>query len=68
VTASSSVATTAAAPIVIPLLRPRIEPARDCQGVYVLLPNGHGWLVGDRRQALWQFRELVDIERFGSRR
>jgi hypothetical protein len=47
--------------------RPRIERERDGEGTYVVLPNGHAWLVGDRRQALRQFRELVDIERFGPR-
>jgi hypothetical protein len=61
VSASSSTA-------IIRLTRPRIEPERDGAGAYVVLPNGHAWLVGDRRQALWQFRELVDIEQFGSRR
>jgi hypothetical protein len=58
-----SVFSSVAVTTIIPLSRPRIEPERDGAGTYVLLPNGHGWLVGDRRQALWQFRELVDIER-----
>jgi hypothetical protein len=53
---------------IIPLTRPRIERERGGEGVYVLLPNGHAWLAGDRRQALWQFREIVEIEQFGSRR
>jgi len=54
-------------PTIIPMMRPRIEPERDGAGTYVVLPSGHGWLVGDRRQALQHFRELDDIE-FGSRR
>jgi hypothetical protein len=32
-------------------------------GFYVLLPTGHGWLFGDRRQALREFRSLESIER-----
>ena len=51
--------------VVIPLVRPRIERERDAQGWLVLLPGGHGWLVGDRRQALREFAGLVDIERWG---
>jgi hypothetical protein len=47
------------------LVRPRIEPARDCQGVYVLLPSGHGWLLGSRQQALHEFALLERIERTG---
>ena len=35
-----------------------IEPEHDGEGCYVILPSGHGWLVGDRRHARWQFREL----------
>jgi hypothetical protein len=45
--------------------RPRIEAARDCKGFYVLR-GSHGWLCGDRRQALTEFAGLVDIERWGS--
>jgi hypothetical protein len=47
---------------VITLPTPRIEPALDCAGWYVLR-GSHGWLCGDRRQALAEFRDLVDIER-----
>jgi hypothetical protein len=47
---------------VITLPTPRIEPARDCAGWYVLR-GSHGWLCCDRRQALAEFRDLVDIER-----
>jgi hypothetical protein len=40
-----------------PLLR--IEPARDCQGYYVIR-GSHGWLHGDKQQALddlvWHLR------------
>jgi hypothetical protein len=43
----------------------RIERERDAEGWLVLLPGGHGWLVGDRRQALREFAGLVDIERWG---
>ena len=50
---------------VIPLGRPRIEPALDCDGFYVIRQD-HGWLCGDRRQALREFAGLVDIERWGS--
>jgi len=46
--------------------RPRIERERHGWGWLVLLPSGHGWLCGDRRQALREFAELVDIERWGS--
>jgi hypothetical protein len=42
--------------ITIPLCRPRIEPERDGWGWLVLLPSGHGWLCGDRRQALRELR------------
>jgi hypothetical protein len=45
--------------------RPRIERERDGEGTFVLLPNGSGWLCGDRRAALAEFDELVEIERFG---
>ena len=49
---------------IIPQSRPRIERAVDCDGFYVLRDD-HGWLVGDRRQALREFAGLVDIERWG---
>ena len=49
---------------VIRLTRPRIERAADCTGYYVLRGD-HGWLVGDRREALREFAELVGIERAG---
>jgi hypothetical protein len=46
------------------LPRPHIETARDCAGWYIL--NGsHGWICGDRRRALREFRTLVRIEREG---
>jgi hypothetical protein len=51
--------------IIVPLCRPRIERAVDCDGFYVLRDN-HGWLCGDRRQALREFAGLVDIERWRS--
>jgi hypothetical protein len=50
---------------IIPLARPRIERAVDCDGFYVLRDD-HGWLCGDRRQALAEFGELEHIERWGS--
>ena len=53
-------------PFIIPLPRPRIERERDGWGWLVLLPSGHGWLCGDRRQAVREFAGLVDIERWGS--
>jgi hypothetical protein len=43
--------------------RPRIEPAAE-GGWYCLLGD-HGWLCGDRRQALDEFNELVRIEQRG---
>jgi len=49
---------------IVPLCRPRIERERDAAGWLVLLPSGHGWLVGDRRQALREFAGLVEIERW----
>ena len=51
---------------IIPLSRPRIERERDGWGWLVLLPSGHGWLCGDRREALREFAGLVDIERWRS--
>jgi hypothetical protein len=48
---------------IIRLARPRIE--RDAEGRLVLLPSGHCWFVGDRRQALGEFAKLVGIERSG---
>jgi len=44
---------------IIPLERPLITPARE-GGWYVLLQNGHGWLCGDRRQALKEFAALIE--------
>jgi hypothetical protein len=49
---------------IIPLSRPRIERAADCDGFYVLRGD-HGWLCGDRRQALTEFAGLERIERTG---
>jgi hypothetical protein len=46
------------------LRRPRIEPARDCQGFYVLR-GSHGWLCGEREQASREFAALERIEREG---
>jgi hypothetical protein len=45
--------------------RPRIEPAVDCDGFYVLCGD-HGLLCGDRHQALREFAALDAIERRGS--
>jgi hypothetical protein len=50
---------------IVPLLRPRIERERDAEGWLVLLPSGHAWLVGDRREALREFVGLERIERSG---
>ena len=50
---------------IIPLSRPRIERERDAAGWLILLPSGHGWLCGDRRQAIAEFSSLVEIERSG---
>ena len=47
------------------LVRPRIEPEHDGGGRLVLLRNGHGWLVGDCRQALAEFAPLERIEWVG---
>ena len=49
---------------IIPLARPLIERAVDCDGFYVLRGD-RGWLFGDRRQALAEFSSLVEIERSG---
>jgi hypothetical protein len=43
---------------IIPLSRPRLERERDAEGWLVLLPSGHAWVCGDRRQALREFTEL----------
>ena len=51
---------------IIPLSRPRIERAVDCDGFYVLRDD-HGWLCGDRRQALAEFARLERVERLGRR-
>jgi hypothetical protein len=51
---------------ILPLPRPRIERERGGEGTLVILSNGHGWLCGDRRQALREFAGLVDIKRRGS--
>ena len=51
--------------LIIPLSRPRIELERGGEGTLVIL-GSHGWLGGDRRQALREFAGLVDIERRGS--
>jgi hypothetical protein len=53
--------------VTIPLCRPRIEPERDGWGWLLLLPTGHAWLAGDRRQALREFDELDHIERWGTK-
>jgi hypothetical protein len=50
---------------IIQLARPRIERERDAAGWLILLPSGHGWRCGDRRQALAEFTSLVGIERSG---
>jgi hypothetical protein len=50
---------------IIPLSRPRTERADDCDGFYVIRDD-HGWLCGDRRQALAEFAGLERIERWGS--
>ena len=50
---------------IIRLARLRIERERDAEGWLVLLPSGHCWLCGDRRQALAEFTSLVEIERSG---
>jgi hypothetical protein len=52
---------------VIALPRPRIERERDGEG-WLVLRGSHGWLCGDRRQALAEFDLLERIERTGSRR
>ena len=51
---------------IIPLSRPRIERAVDCDGFYVLRDD-HGWLCGDRRQVLAEFSSLVEIEQRSGR-
>ena len=48
---------------VIALARPRIEAERGAGGWLTILPNGHAWLAGSRRQALREFAELERIER-----
>jgi len=50
---------------IIPLSRPRIERERGGEGTLVIL-GSHGWLCGDRGQALREFDELVHIERRGA--
>jgi hypothetical protein len=50
---------------IIPLSRPRIERPVDSDGFYVLRDD-HGWLCGDRRQALAEFARIERVERLGS--
>jgi hypothetical protein len=45
--------------------RPRIEAERGTGGWLTILPNGHAWLAGSRRQALREFAELERIEQRG---
>jgi hypothetical protein len=47
---------------VIPLRRPHIERECDGEGWYCILGD-HGWLCGDRLQAISEFTELERIER-----
>ena len=49
---------------IIPLSRPRIERAVDCDGF--VLRDDHGWLCGDRRQTLAEFARLERVERLRS--
>ena len=53
--------------VVTSFTRPRIERERDGEGWLVLRGN-HGWLCGDRRQALQEFDDLDTIGRTGSYR
>jgi hypothetical protein len=53
--------------IIIPLCRPRIEPERDAEG-WLVIRGDHGWLCGDRRQAVCEFDDLERIERRGRSR
>jgi hypothetical protein len=39
--------------------------AEPLGGFYVVLPNGSGWLLGSRQQALHEFALLERIERTG---
>ena len=50
---------------IVSLPRPRIECERGGEGTFVIL-GSHGWLCGDRLQALREFAGLVDIERWGA--
>jgi hypothetical protein len=38
--------------VIAPFVRIERDRDRDVPGWYVLLPNGHGWLCGDRAAAL----------------
>jgi hypothetical protein len=46
---------------IIPLSRPRIERALDCDG-WLVLRGSHGWLHGDRRAAVADLDEISRIE------
>jgi hypothetical protein len=48
---------------VIDLPRPHIEAARE--GGWYVLHRDHGWLCGDRNQAILEFKNLDCIERWG---
>jgi hypothetical protein len=51
---------------VISLGRPHIEAEHGTGGWLTILPNGHAWLAGSRRQALREFAEIERIERRGA--
>jgi hypothetical protein len=46
----------------IHLPRPRIERERGGEG-WMVIRGSHGWLCGDRKQAIAEFDELAAIER-----
>jgi hypothetical protein len=52
-----------AAVVSFPTERPRIEIAPE--GGWIVLRGDHGWLAGDRQQALREFSDLDRIERRG---
>jgi hypothetical protein len=53
---------TATSAIIFRFTGPRVEPARDCDGFYVIR-GAHGWLHSDREAAIADLDEIAALER-----
>jgi hypothetical protein len=56
ISAKATATTAAIATTVVSFYGVRIERERNGEGWFVLAPNGHGWLHGDRPSALKEKR------------